>query len=172
MYTGAMFADESPRGHSAGLLNFQLRVRAIDTMCEFGTTFEHARDIDSCLAFMHPTSAYYKAAVYRLIFNIASNQALMDVSANELCLMTNEEMARGTIVERVQKQEQQRRQMYINLLKDKANEVQSNEENSLIKCRKCGSDDLSFSQVQLRSADEPMSCFFSCNGCGNRWRMQ
>ena len=28
-----------------------------------------------------------------------------------------------------------------------------------------------FSQVQTRSADEPMTTFVLCNECGNRWKV-
>lgn len=37
-------------------------------------------------------------------------------------------------------------------------------------CHKCKGRDVSMSQKQTRSADEPMTCFFECNDCGNRWR--
>lgn len=37
-------------------------------------------------------------------------------------------------------------------------------------CRKCKSNRTTYYQVQLRSADEPMTTFVSCVDCGNRWR--
>ena len=42
---------------------------------------------------------------------------------------------------------------------------------SFIKCRRCGSGDVDTDAKQLRSADEPMTVFASCNKCGNRWTM-
>jgi DNA-directed RNA polymerase III subunit RPC11 len=38
------------------------------------------------------------------------------------------------------------------------------------KCPKCEHDRAYFTQMQLRSADEPMTVFFKCVKCGNRWR--
>ena len=38
------------------------------------------------------------------------------------------------------------------------------------KCRKCGSRETTYSQAQLRSADEPMTTFVACISCGNRWK--
>ncbi|KAK7100897.1 transcription elongation factor S-II-like [Littorina saxatilis] len=40
----------------------------------------------------------------------------------------------------------------------------------LFKCGKCGKYNCSYSQVQTRSADEPMTTFVLCNTCGNRWK--
>ena len=37
-------------------------------------------------------------------------------------------------------------------------------------CRKCRSNRTTYYQVQLRSADEPMTTFVNCIDCGNRWR--
>ena len=38
------------------------------------------------------------------------------------------------------------------------------------KCRKCGSRDCSYYEVQTRSADEPMTQFINCLNCGCRWK--
>jgi transcription elongation factor S-II len=37
-------------------------------------------------------------------------------------------------------------------------------------CRKCKSNKCTYMQLQLRSADEPMTTFLTCLSCGNRWR--
>ena len=37
-------------------------------------------------------------------------------------------------------------------------------------CRKCKSKKCTYTQVQTRSADEPMTTFVSCLGCGHRWK--
>ena len=38
------------------------------------------------------------------------------------------------------------------------------------KCKKCGSRDCSYYEVQTRSADEPMTQFINCLNCGCRWK--
>ena len=35
---------------------------------------------------------------------------------------------------------------------------------------KCGGEKAYFFQLQIRSADEPMTSFYKCVECGNRWR--
>ena len=39
------------------------------------------------------------------------------------------------------------------------------------KCGKCKSRKIKYSQAQTRSADEPMTTFFACLECGNKWKM-
>ena len=38
------------------------------------------------------------------------------------------------------------------------------------KCKKCGSRETSYYEVQTRSADEPMTQFITCLNCKNRWK--
>lgn len=38
------------------------------------------------------------------------------------------------------------------------------------KCFKCGKRKCTYYQLQLRSADEPMTTFVTCLNCGNRWK--
>jgi DNA-directed RNA polymerase subunit M/transcription elongation factor TFIIS len=40
----------------------------------------------------------------------------------------------------------------------------------MFKCRKCGSKECSYYEVQTRSADEPMTQFITCIQCNNRWK--
>ena len=40
---------------------------------------------------------------------------------------------------------------------------------TLHKCRRCGSGNTTYYQLQLRSADEPMTSFFTCGACEQRW---
>lgn len=39
------------------------------------------------------------------------------------------------------------------------------------KCGKCKKRDCIYRELQVRSADEPMTLFITCLNCGNRWRI-
>lgn len=43
-------------------------------------------------------------------------------------------------------------------------------ETNLFKCGKCGKRKTTYTQLQTRSADEPMTTFVLCLDCGNRWK--
>ncbi|XP_014896914.1 transcription elongation factor A protein 2 isoform X1 [Poecilia latipinna] len=44
-------------------------------------------------------------------------------------------------------------------------------ETDMFICSKCHGKNCTYTQVQTRSADEPMTTFVLCNGCGNRWKI-
>jgi DNA-directed RNA polymerase III subunit RPC11 len=37
-------------------------------------------------------------------------------------------------------------------------------------CPKCSNERAYFMQIQIRSADEPMTTFYKCTKCGNQWK--
>ena len=39
-----------------------------------------------------------------------------------------------------------------------------------VKCEKCGHDEAFFTEIQIRSADEPSTIFYCCCKCKYRWR--
>lgn len=47
----------------------------------------------------------------------------------------------------------------------------SNKDSGMFQCGKCKSFDIETRQAQTRSADEPMTIFAYCQGCGKRWKM-
>lgn len=44
-------------------------------------------------------------------------------------------------------------------------------ETDLFKCGKCGKRRTTYTQLQTRSADEPMTTFVLCLDCGKRWKV-
>jgi len=47
-----------------------------------------------------------------------------------------------------------------------------NQEKTEVVCPECGNGEAFFKQVQMRSADEPMTIFYTCTRCQHRWREQ
>ena len=39
-----------------------------------------------------------------------------------------------------------------------------------IKCGKCKNNKISYYELQTRSGDEPMTCYFNCIVCGHKWK--
>ncbi|XP_028439867.1 transcription elongation factor A protein 2 [Perca flavescens] len=85
------------------------------------------------------------------------------ISARRIASMTAEEMASAEL-----------KQMRETLTKESIREHQLSKvggtETDMFICNKCHGKSCSYTQVQIRSADEPMTTFVLCNSCGNRWK--
>ena len=151
-----------------------VRARSIRALCTFnGIPFDRAAELERHIATLfgqEQALEMYKTTMRRVMFNVASNPQLNYVSARALAFLSDEALACGSIVERVQHQERQRHEALINMLREKEHAVAISAQDSALRCR-CGSAALQFVQVQLRSADEGMSVFVSCDQCHRRWRM-
>ncbi|KAM9829501.1 transcription elongation factor A protein 2 [Syngnathus typhle] len=113
----------------------------------------------------------YKARLRSRISNL-KDQKNPDLRRNVLCgnistqriaSMTSEEMASAEL-----------KKMRETLTKESIREHQLSKvggsETDMFVCKKCQGKDCTYTQVQTRSADEPMTTFVVCNNCGNRWK--
>jgi len=103
----------------------------------------------------------------RSIFTNLNNPILLNqlnsgsIKAHTIAFMTHQEM---------------RPDKWDELITIKTKRDQNKFENNLeaatdtFTCRKCKSNKCTYMQLQLRSADEPMTTFVTCLSCGNRWR--
>ncbi|EGT35062.1 hypothetical protein CAEBREN_12817 [Caenorhabditis brenneri] len=117
------------------------------------------------------TNKNYSAAVRSRIFNLRDkkNLALREnvltgvVRAEKFATMTSEEMASPEI-----------RNMRDKFTKEAILEhqmsVQQGTPSDMFKCGKCGKKNCTYTQLQTRSSDEPMTTFVFCLECGNRWK--
>uniref|UniRef100_A0A8C1KXL5 Transcription elongation factor A protein 2-like n=1 Tax=Cyprinus carpio TaxID=7962 RepID=A0A8C1KXL5_CYPCA len=130
----------------------------------------------SCCEKMHEfksTDMKYKTRLRSRISNL-KDQKNPDLRRNVLCgnispdriaSMTAEEMASAELKE-IRKA----------LTKESIREHQLSKvggtETDMFICGKCKGKNCTYTQVQTRSADEPMTTFVLCNECGNRWKVR
>jgi len=117
------------------------------------------------------TSDKYKSSLRSRVFNLRDkkNPALREnvltgvVSPERFAVMNSEEMASNEI-----------KQMRDKFTKQAIDEYQMSVEqgtpSEMFKCGKCLKKNCTYTQVQTRSADEPMTTFVFCRECGNRWK--
>ncbi|MBN3321735.1 TCEA1 protein, partial [Atractosteus spatula] len=95
--------------------------------------------------------------------NLRRNVLCGNVPPDRMAKMTAEEMASDELKE-----------MRKNLTKEAIREHQmartGGTQTDLFCCGKCKKKNCTYTQVQTRSADEPMTTFVFCNECGNRWK--
>lgn len=116
----------------------------------------------------HQLQSQYLRHANRICFNLVYNPLLK--SEPRVVHMSDEELASGTLMERVQVEEEQRMNAYENMLHERYESMKTEGE-GLLRCRNCGSSDISWQQKQTRGADEAMTIFCTCAVCKNRWTM-
>ncbi|XP_076839709.1 transcription elongation factor A protein 2 [Brachyhypopomus gauderio] len=131
-----------------------------------------AAEIEDCIyKEFKSTDMKYKTRLRSRISNL-KDQKNPDLRRNVLCgnivperiaTMTAEEMASAELKE-----------MRKALTKESIREHQLSKvggtETDMFICGKCKGKNCTYTQVQTRSADEPMTTFVVCNQCGNRWK--
>ncbi|XP_078470122.1 transcription elongation factor A protein 1-like [Lampetra planeri] len=85
------------------------------------------------------------------------------ISASCMAKMTAEEMASDELREK-------RKAMTEEAIRAHQMAKTGGTETDLFSCGKCKKKRCTYTQVQTRSADEPMTTFVFCNECGNRWK--
>jgi len=126
---------------------------------------------DEIFKMQRQTNQKYKNQVRSRVFNLKdkkntalrANLLIGILEPARLAKMTSEEMANDDV-------KRQREQFVKEGINDSQLSQVQGTKTSLLKCNKCGKRDCTYSQVQTRSADEPMTTFVVCNACGNRWK--
>ncbi|CAI4233370.1 unnamed protein product [Auanema sp. JU1783] len=131
-----------------------------------------AVDIEQSLYDVHKgTNDKYKAGLRSRVFNLRDkkNTALREnvltgvIKPKKLAIMTSEEMASDEI-------RQQREKFNHEAINEYQMATQQGTPSDMFKCGKCKKNNCTYTQLQTRSSDEPMTTFVFCLECGNRWK--
>ncbi|XP_051989465.1 transcription elongation factor A protein 1-like isoform X1 [Xyrauchen texanus] len=95
--------------------------------------------------------------------NLRRNVLCGNVSPDRIAKMTAEEMASDELKE-------MRKNLTKEAIRDHQVATSGGTQTDLFTCGKCKKKRCTYTQVQTRSADEPMTTFVFCNECGNRWK--
>lgn len=95
--------------------------------------------------------------------NLRRNVLCGNVSPDRIAKMTAEEMASDELKE-------MRKNLTKEAIRDHQVSTSGGTQTDLFTCGKCKKKRCTYTQVQTRSADEPMTTFVFCNECGNRWK--
>ncbi|XP_058249808.1 transcription elongation factor A protein 1 [Hemibagrus wyckioides] len=95
--------------------------------------------------------------------NLRRNVLCGNVPPDRIAKMTAEEMASDELKE-------MRKNMTKEAIRDHQMAKTGGTVTDLFTCGRCKKNKCTYTQVQTRSADEPMTTFVFCNECGNRWK--
>jgi DNA-directed RNA polymerase subunit M/transcription elongation factor TFIIS len=132
------------------------------------TDFRLARQVEALCHSVSSTEDEYWDSVFRSHFNLRQNS---NVGAN-VVFMSDEELAVGTIVGRIETERVMREERFQQMLQDKYDALNDETFQAIVRCRRCGSEEVSWEEKQTRSADEGGTVFCVCTTCKNRWVMR
>lgn len=131
-----------------------------------------AAAIENCIfTEFNDTNSKYKTRIRSRVSNLrdSKNPTLRkavlsgEITPERMAKMTAEEMANDEIKDL-------RKKFTKEAIDDAQMAVTTGTPTDLFKCGKCGKRHCTYTQVQTRSADEPMTTFVYCQECGNRWK--
>ena len=127
--------------------------------------FALCRDVE---ALCHATSATpheYGDLVRRAAFNLRENPRV----GREVALAPDDALVGGTLVGRIRAEAAARRERFEQMLQEKYDALNDRSFQAIVRCRRCGSEEVSWEEKQTRSADEAATVFCVCATCKNRW---
>jgi len=129
-------------------------------------------EVEGCIYdIFEETGPKYKNRVKSRVMNLRDKRNIQlrisiidgEIAAEKFAKMTAEDLAHDDL-------KQQRKDITAQAIKDHQLSKNTGTTTGQFKCGKCHKMDTSYSQLQTRSADEPMTTFVYCNNCGNRWK--
>lgn len=90
----------------------------------------------------------------------------------EIVLECDHELAQGTLAGRIQEENEMRVKEFKRMLSERYEALNDRKFAAVVRCRRCGSNDVSWEEKQTRSADEGCTAFVTCCVCKNRWIMR
>lgn len=123
------------------------------------------RDVEAaCHARAH-TPSEYADHVMRAAFHLEQSPTI----GVELVDASDDELARGTLAGRIEHERRAREERFQQMLQEKYDELNEARFQALVRCRRCGSEDVTWQEKQTRSADEATTVFVVCTTCKNVW---
>ena len=85
---------------------------------------------------------------------------------------SDKSLARGTLFQRIEDEQAARSRRFHNMLQEKYDELNDKAYEAIVRCRRCGSQEIAWEELQTRSADEAATLYCACVTCKNRWVMR
>lgn len=133
----------------------------------------YAERLEAAIRELHPPARSrldhmrYTSLVRRMLFNLKNNPQLQHkYEPDTLCTRSPMDLAAGTPIHSVYTEYEQRE-----MQKYAVNAADHVVDSLIYQCARCKSRKVTFYSLQTRSADEPMTNYFTCHNCSKVWKM-
>ena len=128
------------------------RMRTIDLLTDVLESFDDARSVEALVFTTASTDHMYTDKVQQLVVNMRNNPMLRG-DCRTAVFMEDSVMARETIIADIERETNDRRQRFEQIMQEKYDMVNQASVRATLRCRRCGSSELSWEQKQTRGAD-------------------
>lgn len=126
------------------------------------------RDVESYCHAHSDNEREYEDRIRRAAFNLLNNPNV----GLDVLTMSDETLAEDTLVGRIHRETRTRHERFQAMLQDKYEALNDETFTAIIRCRRCGSEEVTWEEKQTRSADEGATIYCACSTCRNRWVMR
>ena len=141
------------------------RQRCLSLLFKCRSDFLLCRQVESTCHSLSSSEEEYISRIRRSAYNLHMNKDLRE----EVAYGSEAVLTKGTLFERVIREEEMRKKRFEDMLKEKYDALDDGSCGTVVKCRRCGGDDVLWEEKQTRSADEAATVYCLCNTCKNRW---
>lgn len=126
------------------------------------------RDVEAACHAAARTAHEYLDHVRRCAVNLHENATV----GVEVAHAPDAALTEGTLVGRIEHERRARAERFEQMLQEKYDALNDRTFQAIVRCRRCGSSEVTWDEKQTRSADEAATLFCVCNQCKMRWVMR
>ena len=124
-----------------------------------------AREVEALCHSLAVDCNEYLDHIRRCAYNLKENQTV----GKAVVCMSDVSLTTGTLVGRIETERRLRNERFEQMLREKYDSMNDASIGTIVRCRRCGSTEVTWDEKQIRSADEAASIFCSCTTCKNHW---
>lgn len=114
------------------------------------------------------SSREYHDRIRHAAFNLRNNPRV----GLHVLVESDDVLAEDTLIGRIHQETRARQRRFDDMLQDKYEALNDQTFQAIVRCRRCGSEEVTWDEKQTRSADEGATIYCSCTTCRNRWVMR
>ena len=143
-----------------------VRQRALKFLCaRRPNSFLLCRDAEALCHSVSATPTEYNEHVRRSAHNLSHNPDIRQ----EVVVASDAEVSQGCLVGKIDAEREARMERFNQMLQEKYDALNDKTFEAIVRCRRCGDENVTWEEKQTRSADEGATLFCTCIACGNRW---
>jgi DNA-directed RNA polymerase subunit M/transcription elongation factor TFIIS len=144
------------------------RQASLRLLCEARDDLGLCREVEARCHAASTSANDYLDAVLRAAHNLRENATL----GADVVGLPDSALIEGTLLGRIERERIGRAEKFEQMLQEKYEALDDQKFQAIVRCKRCGSENVTWDEKQTRSADEGATVFCMCTRCKLRWVMR